>query len=51
MKKAQSKFIKRIIAAVCLFFVPLLTQIILDLTGLTNAGVDATCGINQIGGV
>lgn len=44
MKKAQVRFIKRIIAAVCLFFVPLFTQILLGLFGITSS--NASCGLN-----
>lgn len=43
MKKAQSKFIKRIIAAVALFFVPLLTQVLLGMFGITTN--NASCGL------
>ena len=43
MKKAQNKFLKRIIAAVALFFVPLLTQVLLGLFGITSD--NASCGL------
>lgn len=43
MKKAQSKFIKRMIAALLLFFVPLITQILLGLFGFTSD--NAICGL------
>lgn len=43
MKKAQGKFIKRIIAAVALFFVPILTQVLLGLFGITSD--NASCGL------
>ncbi len=43
MKKAQNAFIKRIIAAVALFFVPLIVQILLGLFGITTD--DASCGL------
>lgn len=43
MKKAQNKFMKRIIAAVALFFVPLLTQVLLGLFGITSD--NASCGL------
>lgn len=43
MKKVQSKFVKRIIAAVALFFVPLLTQVLLGLFGITSD--NASCGL------
>lgn len=43
MKKSQGRFIKRLIAAVILFFIPLLVQILLGLFGFTS---DITCGLN-----
>lgn len=43
MKKAQSKFIKRMIAAALLFFIPLITQVLLGLFGLTTD--NPTCGL------
>lgn len=43
MKKAQSKFIKRIFAAIALFFVPLATSILLGLFGLTTDS--SKCGL------
>ena len=43
MKKAKNAFIKRIIAAVALFFVPLFVQILLGLFGITTD--NATCGL------
>ena len=43
MKKAQNRFIKRIIAAVLLFFIPLFTQILLGMFGITSD--NATCGL------
>lgn len=43
MKKAQSRFIKRILAAVALFFVPLLTGILLKMVGVVTD--DPTCGL------
>lgn len=43
MKKAQSRFIKRILAAVLLFFIPLFTQVLLGLFGITSD--NATCGL------
>ena len=36
MKKAQSKFVKRLIAAAALFFVPTITSILLSIFGLTT---------------
>lgn len=43
MKKAQNKFVKRMIAAIALFFVPLLTQVLLGLFGITSD--NASCGL------
>ncbi len=43
MKKAQNRFVKRIIAAIALFFVPLLTQVLLGLFGITSD--NASCGL------
>ena len=43
MKKAQNRFIKRILAAVLLFFIPLFTQILLGMFGITSD--NATCGL------
>ncbi len=43
MKKAQSKFLKRMVAAVLLFFVPMLTEILLGLFGFTSN--NAICGL------
>lgn len=46
MKKAQSKFVKRIIAAVGIFFVPLLIDIIMELADLVWAGTGlSSCGL------
>lgn len=44
MKKAQDRFVKRMIAAMLLFFVPLIVSILLGLFGFTSN--DATCGLN-----
>lgn len=43
MKKAQSKFVKRLIAAVALFFIPLLVELLLGIFGIT--GISATGGL------
>lgn len=43
MKKAQTKFVYRLIAALLLFFVPFLTQILLGLFGITAD--NANCGL------
>lgn len=43
MKKSQSKFVKRLIAAVILFFLPLLVSILLGIFNFTTN--NATCGL------
>ncbi len=43
MKKAQKKLITRLILAACLFFIPTLVQVMLDIFGITSA---PTCGIS-----
>lgn len=42
LKKAQSSFMKRLIAAIALFFLPTLINMLLK---MINAGIDPTCGI------
>ena len=37
MKKTQQKFINRLIAAVLLFFIPTLTEVILKVIGITGS--------------
>lgn len=44
MKKTENRFIKRIIAAILLFFIPLIVQIALSFLGIT--GVAATGGLS-----
>lgn len=44
VKKAQSRFAKRMIAAVLLFFVPTLTGLLLGFFGITSD--NATCGLS-----
>ena len=44
MKKAQGKFVKRLIAAVVLFLLPLIIDYVLSVFNL----VDDTCSINTI---
>lgn len=44
VKKAQSRFVKRMIAAVLLFFVPMLTGLLLGFFGITSD--NATCGLS-----
>lgn len=38
MKKTEMRFVKRIIAAVMLFFIPMFVSILLDIVGLTCSG-------------
>ena len=48
LKKSGSKFMKRAIAAVAVFFVPLLVKVLLTLPGIKdniNLVDDPTCGI------
>lgn len=50
MKKAISKFVKRCIAAVAVFFVPLIVKVLLDISGITGTLVDdPMCGIEEAG--
>lgn len=44
MKKAQSNFIKRLIAALLLFFVPIIVELLLGIFGIT--GISATGGLS-----
>lgn len=43
MKKAQKKLITRLLLAACLFFIPTLVQVMLDIFGITSA---STCGLS-----
>jgi hypothetical protein len=46
MRKAQATFIKRVIAAVALFFVPLLVDFIMELADIVWAGTGySSCGL------
>ena len=45
MKKSKSKFVKRLIACVVLFFVPIIVKI---LVGLVNLGSGESCKSNNI---
>lgn len=48
MKKAVSKFIKRCIAAVAIFFIPFIVKLILNMDGISDwQSDDPTCGINE----
>ncbi len=42
MKKATKKLVYRLILAACLFFIPTLVQVMLDIFGMSS---DPTCGI------
>lgn len=44
MKKAQSSFVKRLIAALLLFFVPIIVELLLGIFGIT--GISATGGLS-----
>lgn len=51
VKKATSKFIKRCICAIAIFFVPLIVKVLLDISGITGTLVDdPMCGIEEVGG-
>lgn len=46
MKKAQSKFIKRVIIAICIFLIPTLLKVILTIANEVWGNIDTTfCGI------
>lgn len=48
LKKATSRLIKRCIAALAVFFIPLIVKVLLDVTGITGTIVDdPMCGIEQ----
>lgn len=47
LKKATSRLIKRALAAVAIFFVPLIVKVLLDISGITGTLVDdPMCGID-----
>lgn len=51
LKKATSNFVKRTIATVAIFFLPLLIKIILGLPGIketVNGGKEPLCGISKV---
>jgi len=50
LKKATSKFIKRAIATVVIFFVPLLVRLVLRLPGMEELGLpdDPLCGLSKV---
>lgn len=45
LKKASSKFIKRLLIAVVIFFVPLLLNFVLDIFNSISGAATSTCGI------
>lgn len=47
LKKATSNFVKRAIAAVAIFFLPLIVKLLLNI-GLGNQIEDAVCGISKV---
>ena len=48
LKKAGSRFLKRCICGVAVFFVPLIVKVLLDISGITGTLVDdPMCGIEQ----
>lgn len=50
MKKASSRFVKRCISGVAIFFVPLVVKVLLDISGITGTLVDdPMCGIIEDG--
>lgn len=50
MKVATSRTIKRAIAALAIFFVPLLVRVLIDITGIEGRIVDdPKCGLNEVG--
>lgn len=50
MKTATSRSIKRAIAAIAVFFVPLLVRVLIDITGIEGSIVDdPKCGLDEVG--
>lgn len=50
LKKAGSRLVKRCIAAIAVFFVPLIVKVLLDISGITGTLVDdPMCGIEEAG--
>ena len=50
LKKATTRLVKRAIAAVAVFFVPLIVKVLMDISGITGTLVDdPMCGIEQGG--
>lgn len=51
LKKATSRLIKRAIAALAIFFIPLVVRVLLDISGITGTLVDdPMCAIDEGGG-
>ena len=48
LKKATTSFIKRAIAAVAIFFLPLIINLLLNLPGVESELDDALCGISKV---
>lgn len=48
LKKATSKFIKRAIAAVAIFFLPFIINLLLSLPGVNSGLENALCGISKV---
>lgn len=48
LKKATGNFVKRTIAAVAIFFLPLIVNIILGLPGVNSGLEEALCGIGKV---
>ncbi len=48
LKKATSNFIKRAIATVAIFFLPLIINVLLHLPGIESSLEDALCGISKV---
>lgn len=48
LKKAASKFVKRAIATVAIFFLPLIINLILSLPGVDSGLEEALCGISKV---
>lgn len=48
LKKAGSKFVKRCLCGVAVFFIPLIVKVLLDISGISGTLVDdPMCGIEE----
>lgn len=47
LKKASNKFIKRLIVAVALFFIPMILEVLLKVFNEVSGGFSSTCGIGE----